>query len=239
MDNAGYTTLTRQAGLLREMAGVANNIANMSTTGYRREGVLFAEHVEALDADSPSLSMASANVRALDMSQGALSQTGGTFDLAVEGEGFFLIQTPEGDRLTRAGNFVRSQTGEIVTPEGHFLLDEGGSPVFAPPQARAIAVGADGTLSADGEAQTRIGLYQAIDPTDLERREGVTFAVPGGVQPVEGGAILQGFLEGSNVNPVSEMTRMIEVQRAYEMGQGFLEKEDERMRGVIRTLGSR
>ncbi len=239
MDNSGYVTLTRQTGLLREMASVANNMANMSTTGYRREGVAFSEYVQDLGPDAPSLSMAAGRVRELDMRQGAMVQTGAEFDLAIEGDGFFLIQTPTGDRLTRAGNFLRSDTGELVTPDGGLLLDAGGSPIFAPPAARSIAIAADGTLSADGVAQTQIGLWRPLDPNDVARQEGVSFVAAGGVEPIEGGTMMQGFLEGSNVNPVSEMTRMIEVQRAYEMGQGFLDKEDERIRGVLRTLGGR
>ena len=238
MDNAGYTTLTRQAGLLREMASVANNIANMSTTGYRREGVVFSEFIQNLGPDAPSLSMAAGRARALDLTQGPITQTAAPFDLAIQGEGFFLIATPEGDRLTRSGSFVRSAQGELVTSEGFALLDAGGAPVFAPPDARAIEIAADGTLSADGQPLTQIGLWRPLDRNDLIRAEGVMFAVPGGVEPVQAETtILQGFLEGSNVQAVNEVTRMIAVQRAYELGQGFLDKEDERIRSVLRTLG--
>ena len=237
MDNAGYTALARQAGLLREMSSVANNIANMSTTGYRREGVIFSEYVRNLGADAPSLSMAAGRVREMDLSQGAMTQTNGTFDLAIEGEGFFLVQTPQGDRLTRAGHFIRSAGGELVTPDGHPLLDAGGAPVFAAPGARTIGIAPDGTVSADGVPLAQIGLWRAADPNDLRHVEGVMFAAPNGVEPVENGVMLQGFLEGSNVNPVTEITRMIEVQRAYELGQGFLDKEDERIRSALRSLG--
>ena len=96
MDNAGYTTLGRQAGLMAEMQAVANNIANLSTTGFRKEGVLFAEHVAGLDGAEPSLSMATAEGRYSDLSQAGLQQTGGTFDFAIEGEGFFMIASPRG-----------------------------------------------------------------------------------------------------------------------------------------------
>lgn len=235
MDAAGYTTLNRQSGLMREMGVVANNIANSSTTGFRREGVVFSEYVAALD-QGPSLSMAHASGRHVDLTQATLSQTGGQFDLAIEGDGFFLVDTPQGERLTRAGSFVPSPEGELMTPDGYRLLDAGGSPVFVPPQTRSVAVARDGTLSADGQPVAQIGLWKPADPLSLRHQSGTLFAA-GEVEPAEGARILQGMLEDSNVEPVSEIARMIEVQRAYELGQKFLDAEDERVRGVITTLG--
>jgi flagellar basal-body rod protein FlgF len=239
MDNSSYTTLTRQAGLLREMAVVANNIANISTTGFRAEGVVFAEHVRDLEGENGSLSMANATGRMLSDQQGALAQTGGVFDFAIEGEGFFLIRTPDGDALSRAGNFVRSAFGELVTTDGHFLLDAGGAPVFVPPDAGTVSVAQDGTLSVDGQPLTVIGLWQPADPNDLIRRAGVLFDAPGGIDPATDTKVIQGFLERSNVDAVSQVARMIEVQRAYELGQSFLDAEDQRVRDFLRTAGSR
>lgn len=235
MDAAGYTALTRQSGLMREMQVVANNIANLSTSGFRREGVIFSEYVSRMD-DGPSLSMASGNARLVDLSQAGVSQTGGTFDLAIQGEGFFLIETASGQALTRAGAFTPSAAGELVTPDGNRLLDQGGAPVFIPPSARVVAVAEDGTVSADGQPVARLGLWGPVDPTALRHQSGTLFTAAE-VQPLEGATLLQGFLEDSNVEPVSEIARMIEVQRAYEMGQKFMEAEDSRMRGVIQTLG--
>ncbi|WP_149588356.1 flagellar hook-basal body complex protein [Tabrizicola flagellatus] len=235
MDAAGYATLNRQSGLMREMGVVANNIANSSTTGFRREGVVFSEFIAATD-EGPSLSMAHASGRHVDLSQATVSQTGGQFDLAIQGEGFFLVQTPQGDQLTRAGSFVPSPEGELMTPDGFRLLDAGGAPVFVPPQARGIAIAQDGTLSADGQPIAQIGLWQPSDPLSLRHQSGTLFSA-GAVEPAEGARILQGMLEDSNVEPVSEIARMIEVQRAYELGQKFLDAEDERVRGVITTLG--
>ena len=237
MASAGYTALTRQSGLMREMQMVANNIANASTTGFRREGLIFSEFVAALEPGEPSLSMATADVRNTDTRQGSLTQTGGNFDLAIEGKGYFLVETAEGQELTRAGSFTPSAEGEMVTPDGARLLDGGGAPIFIPPDAKSISVSADGTLSADGRPLTQIGLYEPTESTDMARRQGVRFAVTGDLDPVEGSAILQGFVENSNVDPVSEIARMIEVQQAYQMGQQFLDKEDERIRSVLQTLG--
>ena len=236
MDVPGYTALTRQSGLMREMQAIANNIANASTSGFRREGVIFSEYVNRLDG-APSLSMARASARNIDLTQGELSDTGGSFDFAIEGEGFFLVETPRGNRLTRMGSFTPSAEGELVNPEGYRLLDQGGAPVFVPPDAGKVSMARDGTLSANGEPLARVGLWQPQDPTGLIHEGGTLFAARGGEEPMEGGVVLQGKIEGSNVNPLAEISRMIEVQRAYELGQSFMEREDNRMRTVIQTLG--
>lgn len=235
MDAAVYATLNRQSGLMREMGVVANNIANASTTGFRREGVVFSEFVAALDQD-PSLSMAHASGRHVDLSQSTIGQTGGAFDFAIQGEGFFLVDTPQGQRLTRAGSFTPSAEGELVTPDGNRLLDIGGAPIFIPPDAKGVALSADGTLSAGGQPIAQVGVWQPSDPLALRHQSGTLFD-GGAVELAEGATILQGMLEDSNVEPVSEIARMIEVQRAYELGQKFLDAEDERVRGVITTLG--
>jgi flagellar basal-body rod protein FlgF len=238
MDNPGYATLTRQAGLMREMQVVANNMANMATTGFRREGIVFSEYVRALDDGHASLSMATARVAYASDIQGALTRTGRPLDLAVEGEGFFLVQTPQGQMLTRAGNFLRDADGSVVTPDGMPLLDAGGAAVVVPPTATAVAVASDGTLSADGLPIAQIGLWLAPGAGPTDRRAGARFAVEGAPVPAgeEGGRIVGGFLESSNVSPVAEVARMIEVQRTYELGQNFLDREDDRIRAVIRTF---
>jgi len=236
MDAAGYVTLTRQSGLMQEMQVVANNIANVSTTGFRREGVVFAEYVKRLEGE-PSLSMANASARNIDLTQAGLTQTGGAFDFAIQGDGFFMVETPNGPRLTRAGSFTPSDLGELVNADGHRLLDQGGAPIFVPPDAGVVGMAQDGTLSAGGKPLGRVGLWQPADPNDLRHEGGTLFAASGAVDPADGAQILQGFVEDSNVDPVSEIARMIEVQRAYEMGQTFLDNEDARVRGVIQVLG--
>ena len=237
MDNTNYVTLTRQSGLLREMQAVANNIANVSTTGFRREGLVFSEYVAALAPGDPSLSMALADVRATFQTQGGLSGTGAAFDLAIEGQGFFQIETPKGNMLTRAGSFSPSAEGELVTADGARLLDTGGAPVFIPPNAEGVRISPDGTVSVGDDPVAQIGVFRPSDPSDLLRQQGVRFRAENGIEAAEDSAILQGFLEESNVNPVTEIARMIEIQRAYELGQTFLDKEDERIRGVLQTLG--
>ncbi|PRX33869.1 flagellar basal-body rod protein FlgF [Meinhardsimonia xiamenensis] len=237
MANVGYVTLTRLSGLKREFDAIAQNVANMSTTGYRREGVIFSEFIARGGNAGGALSMAAGRARVFDMAQGGLQQTGGRFDFAIEGEGFFLLETPDGPALTRAGSFTPSPEGELVAPDGARLLDAGGAPIFVPPDARNIALATDGTLTADGQPIAQVGLYAASQPERMSRLPGARFAAEGGVEPVAGGVILQGFLEGANVQPVTEIARMIEVQHAYEAGRNLLEREDERIRDVLRTLG--
>lgn len=235
MENTAYSTLTRQIGLMREMQVVANNIANAATTGFRQEGVIFSEFVQPV-GNGPSVSMAVARVRETSMVQGTLTQTGGGFDFAIEGEGFFLVETPEGERLTRAGAFAVSVEGDLVTADGYRVLDTGGAPIFVPPNATGFSAAADGTLSANGQPLAQIGVVVPTDPTDLTRETGVRFEAIGGFDPVETPRVLQGFLESSNVDPVGQIARMITVQRAYELGQSFLDAEDERVRNAIKTM---
>lgn len=236
MDNATYTSLTRQSGLAREMQAIANNIANSSTGGFRKEGVIFSEYVERVE-DGPSLSMAAGRVRNTSELQGGVEMTGGALDFAVQGDGYFLIETPEGQALTRAGNFLASEAGDLVTNEGLRVLDAGGVPIQLPLDGTPVSVASDGTVSADGAPIAQLGLWRPEKPEDVDRRSGVLFDLKADPVPVETPTILQGHLESSNVNPVTEIARMIEVQRAYELGQSFLEKEDKRIANVLNTLG--
>lgn len=235
METTVYTTLTRQSGLLRELSIVANNVANASTTGFRKEGLVFSEHVVA-GRNGDTLSMANGQVRRTSLLQGPLNKTGGRFDFAIEGEGFFLIETPAGERLTRAGSFSLSAEGELVTNDGFRVLDAGGAPVFIPRDAHDISVSSDGTFSSNGRPLAQIGLYEPVERSDLVREDGVRFRVSGNIQPLGEARMLQGFLEGANVDQISQVARLVEVQRAYEMGQSFLEVENERVRSAIDTF---
>lgn len=235
MDSASYTTLSRQTGLMREMRVVANNIANSATTGYRQEGLIFSEFV-ASSPGSESISMSRANIRNTSMEQGALTKTGGTFDLAIEGDSYFMVETPGGERLTRSGAFSTNAAGDLVTADGYRVLDAGRAPVFIPGDAKSISFGQDGTLSADGRPLGQIGLFKPGEDSQTVREDGVMFRVDGEIDDSLDGRVHQGFLEESNVNAIDQITRMIEIQRAYEMGQSFLETEDQRVREAINKL---
>lgn len=235
MEAADIVGLSRQSGLMREIDVLAQNIANAATPGYRREGLIFSEYVARM-GEGPSLSMAYGNARHIDQSQAGLTQTGGTFDLAIQGDGFFRVATDNGNGLTRAGMFSVSSEGILTTPSGDKLLDGGGAPVTIPPSAKSVTISSDGAVSADGAPIAQIGLWNPVDPTSLARQQGTVFRVDD-VEPVESGVMLQGFLEDSNVSVMSEMARMVAVQRAYELGQSFLEAEHERQKTAIQVMG--
>ena len=236
MDSTAYIAISRQSGLLWEMQNIANNLANMSTNGYRRQGIVFSEMVR--DLPEGSIAQTSANIRYTDVAQGSLKQTNAPLDLAIEGEGFFMVATPAGNRLTRAGAFAVSPFGDLVTKDGHPVLDAGGAPVFIPPDSGAVKISGDGTVAAGDRAIGRIGLFAVTDPGALMREDGVRFQSEFEPLPAENATILQGFLEQANVDPVIEIARMIEVQRAYESGQRLLDRNDNRVRSVIKTLGA-
>ncbi len=236
MGSPGLPALSRQSGLMREMQIIANNIANAATTGFRQEGVIFSEFVRRAEAGQPALSMGAARVRETSLAQGALEPTGGPFDLAIEGRGFFMVETPEGPRLTRAGNFLPNAEGDLVTPGGYRVLDAGGAPIFIPPDAGQVRVSEDGTIAAQGRVLGQIGVFEAEAPSQLVRQDGVLFRTSGDPVPVESPRVLQGFLEKSNVDAILQMARMIEVQRAYELGQSFLDAEDQRIRKAVDAM---
>ncbi len=237
MDNASYATLTRQSGLRDEMQVIANNLANVSTGGFRREGVVFSEFVARHETADTSLSMARAHGRIIDRQEGPLRQTSGVLDLALQGEGFFMLQTENGRQLTRAGNFGLNAAGEIVASDGARLLDGGGAPIQVPAGAEEIRIASDGTLSVNGTAIADVGVFLPNNPDDLVRAAGVRFASEAGAEPVAEPRVAQGFLEGSNVSPIEEIARMIVVQRAYEAGKNLVSSEHERIRDVVKTLG--
>ena len=235
MDASGYVTLSRQSGLMNQMQSIANNIANSATIGFRREGLVFSEYIQST-GEGPSLSMGYGNARVVDLLQAGLTETGGSFDLAIEGDGFFMIDTPQGQQLTRSGAFMPGPDGTLKTVDGYDVLDAGGSTIFVPPDARGVSVAQDGTISADGAPLARIGLWQPTNLMSLTHQSGTRFTADG-VEPATDGTIIHGYLEESNVDPLREIADMISVQRAYELGQSFLDREDERARAVIQTLG--
>ncbi|QRZ12364.1 flagellar hook-basal body complex protein [Paracoccus methylovorus] len=236
MDNAIYAALTRQSGLMREMRVVANNIANANTTGFRREGVVFSEYMVPLDGRGETLAMANGRGRRIDLGPGGMTQTNGQYDLAIDGEGFLMVQTPQGSRLTRAGAFMTNAEGELVNPDGYQLLDDGQAPIIIPAGVGNVGIGTDGTISADDNPVGRIGVFTSPDPANLQHEAGTLFDPGGAVEPIEEAVLRQGFLEDSNVDPVLEIARMIEVQRAYQLGQSFLDQEDQRIRQTITSL---
>ena len=237
MSNAIYASLTRQQGLMQEMQVVANNLANSSTTGYKTDRAIFAEFLVGTGPSQDSLSMGGLAGHAFKFEQGALNLTGGQFDLAVQGEGFFVLQTAEGPRLTRAGHFQLSPESTLVDGAGNSVLGAGGNPITLPEDATQIMIGNDGSISANGQLIDRVGVV--IAQGDLLRDSNTLFSAPGGYAQFEEATVVQGALEQSNVSPVLEVARMIEVQRAYEAGQAMLEREDDRINQLITAVRER
>ena len=234
MTNVSYVLLSRQASLAHELDNIANNIANANTTGFRRDTSIFTEYVNAIRSE-PSISQTRIGARAIDTGQGEMIEAGGPFDLAIEGEGFFGIITPAGLRLTRAGAFVLNDEGVLTTKNGNPVAGDGGSPISVPAGAANIAISPDGGVAADGNVIGRITLLNAAE-TSLVREGDDLFRSTDEPSPIDSGRIRQGFLEASNVDAVLELSRMIEVQRAFEMEQQIVNDDARRTQQAIETL---
>lgn len=238
MDNAIYTILNRQSGLMREFSTVANNIANASTTGFKAEKGVFSEFIAALEGgDFPqgtSLSMGSLRAHATDLSQGELNPTGSPLDIAINGDGFFQFETGNGVMLGRAGHLMLDLEGQLIDGLGSYILDQGQGRITIPLDATDVKISGEGTVSADGVEISRIGVVNA-DPLTLTR-QGNSYWQGDQTGPLENAMIASGFLENSNVDPVLQMARMIEVQRHYDAGQSLLDLEDQRIRNVSQTI---
>jgi flagellar basal-body rod protein FlgF len=236
MTNPISALLSKQVGLRQQVDVIAHNVANLSTTGFKREDLAFATHVERLDVPGSSLALAKVESSHTDLSQGPLERTGNPFDVAIEGSGFLAVETAAGVRYTRDGRFSANQLGELTTATGHRVLDDGGAPIVIPPEASDLVLSGDGTLSApNGTPLGALGIWQLPDGF-LRRDADGLFATEVEPEPAIGTRVVQGFLEGSNVNPVRELTDLIEAQRAYERGRAMLDTEDERIRQMIEKL---
>jgi len=232
-----YASLGRQEGLVREMEVVANNLANSSTVGYKSDRAIFSEFIVSGGRDSPSVSMGGLGGHAFDLTQSSLAFTGSNFDLALQGEGYFLVRTETGDRLTRAAHLQISSENELIDSNGNPILEAGGNPISVPTTIENLSVGNDGSISADGELIGQVGI---VLPNDQILRDSNTyFSAPDGFTPTQDTTVVQGALEQSNVSPVLEVSRMIEVQRAYEAGQAMLEREDQRLTQLISAVRQR
>ena len=168
--------------------------------------------------------------------------TGNPLDVAVEGEGFLSILTPEGTAYTRDGRMQMLPTGDIVSLNGHPILDSGGSPLTADPRGGALDIARDGRIRQNGRTVGTLGLFAVDFQNSYRRYENSAFLPANPPDPIQNFAnngIVQGYVEGSNVNPILEMTRLIEVQRAFEALSTTLEQRDSAARETIQALGAR
>lgn len=238
MDNSIYVTLSRQLALFRDMDVTANNIANSNTYGYNAQKILFESYL-AKDINQGSVNtLAYAhNVRThRDTQAGPLSVTNNALDLAISGEGYFSVDTPLGERYTRAGNFTLSSEGVLITNEGYPVLDEAGQRIQFPDDTRTIEIGTAGNIKVNGEELGNVGVYVFSNPQLLEAAGSNMFRSD--IEPENAPAstrVIQGAVEGSNVQPVMELTHMMDVSRSVSSTAKFIETMYELQRNANNT----
>ncbi len=243
MDNALLLSLSNQMVARRSMEVIANNIANMNTTGFKRESPVFQEYIVNVDVQGAigrrkePLSFVRDTLATHDMSGGEMRTTGNQLDVAIEGDGFFTIATPQGERYTRNGNFGRDDTGRLVTSAGHAVLDEGGAEIVFSPEETTITIARDGTISTEQGVRGRIGVVAFDNPQMLRPIGDSLWETEDVPTAVEGNSVVQGMLESSNVQPVVEMVRMIEIMRAYQASTELLNAGEDLSRRAVQKLG--
>jgi flagellar basal-body rod protein FlgF len=252
MENALLIGLSRQVALTRELEAVANNIANLNTTGFKADGTIFEEFLMPVARDN-QFSRADSRVSFVrdratfhDLTQGPVQQTGNPLDVAIAGNAFFAVQTANGERYTRNGAFQITPNGELVTSEGDRVLGEGG-PIQFQNTDNSISIARDGTIRVrEGSSATvdaargKLRLVTFDRPGQLQKDGGSRFVAPNGMQaqPAPLASVTQGAIEKSNVRAVVEMTRMIEITRTYTQVANLLQQQSEMRRTVIEKLGS-
>jgi len=238
MENSLTIALARQTVLGRQMDVIATNLANVNTASYKSEHMIFKEVIDQLD-DGTLLSIVHDVSFMRDLSEGPLTNTHAPLDLAIHDKGYFVVDTPDGQRYTRHGVFRLDDQGRIVNTEGHAVLDVGGAPISIPPNGGNIVVTHDGTINVDGQP---IGQFKLVDFADEAAlsKEGNSLYNPGTQtpQPAPDAEILQGMVEGSNVSGIVEMTRMIDTTRAYQAAGRLAETEHQRILDAIKALVS-
>jgi flagellar basal body rod protein FlgG len=221
----------------------------MNTNGYKSDGSLFEEFVSG--AREGGFSGKDTSVRFVsdrgiwhDMQAGPMRQTGNPLDVSLDGEGFFTVATPGGPRYTRNGAFMINAQGQLVNSEGMVVQGENGPIVFQPSD-RNIVISKDGrvTVNEGGSVRTegfrgKLRVVRFVRPQDLLKEGGSNFSAPPGVQPQPATAyrVQQSSLEGSNVNSVIEMTRMIEITRTYTQISAVLQQQGDMRKTALNQL---
>ena len=227
MDSGYYAAMTGLVARTQALDTAASNLANAQTPGYRAEREFFRSVLLGPDASDSQLGHVVNNFGLLggdhlDMGQGALTSTGNPLDLAIEGEGFFQVQTPNGQRFTRDGGFHRSQSGQLVTQTGEAVLSDTGKPIQLPPGD--VTVGEDGVVSVDGGVAAKVGVFTFLAGTQLTPEGANRYVAPQGVPAVLStkGAVHQGSIESANEDVIQGSLDLIVMQRQAEMMQKAL-----------------
>jgi flagellar basal-body rod protein FlgF len=244
MENFTLVALSGQIALKRKLDVIANNVANLNTEGYKRISVDFetASMPKASDLLFPRRDRQSDFVRELatttDFSAGPVDVTGNDLDVAINTDDtFFTVQTPAGERYSRAGSFSIDSTGRLVTSDGQAVLGEGGEIVFAPGES-SINIANDGTVSTSAGTKGKLKLATFDDTSVLSEAGNNLYSASVAPQPPTYASVKQGALERSNVSGVEEMTSLIDVQRSYERLSSLMRQQNELSSRAIDRLGS-
>ena len=237
MDNTKYIALSRQMALWKQMDIVSNNMANMNTSGYKQDDAIFASYLtQTKNAEGfgrvPVYFTQDFGMYK-DFKEGAIVHTGNTFDLALQGDAFFAIETPEGERYTRKGQFQLDADGQLVTSEGYAVMSENNEPFFIAPGETEISVAENGEVFTENGVIGRIKTVSFANNQKLLKVADTMFENTAGnmMQPAANAKVVQGAVEKSNVDPITEMTKMIKLQRSYAM----IDEEHDRISNTIST----
>jgi flagellar basal-body rod protein FlgF len=223
----------------RSLDAIANNIANASTTAYRAQRSLFQEHLAKTGSignrDSISYTQDIGDYR--DTRDGALNLTNNPLDLAIRGNGYFVVGAPGAQFYTRNGQFHVDDNRQIVTSEGYPVLQANGQPVVIPGSETEVNVTGDGTVSTrDGGPVGQLSLVRFGDDQNLRRGPNGFYVTDQAPLPTTAAAVIQGAVEGSNVQPIMELTAMMAAQRSYGNASKLIETESDRMRSAITRI---
>ncbi|KKJ76514.1 hypothetical protein WH95_11895 [Kiloniella litopenaei] len=239
MENPSYIALSRQMALGREMSIIANNVANMNTNAYKNEGMMFVEYLkDTKTGENLSFTQDLRLVR--NLAEGQLHTTDNPLDVAISGRGYFTVEVDGEDRYTRNGSFKLSPDGELVTSEGYIVLSDGDAPISIPATATDITITRDGTISSSAGTAGRLKTVDFEDEQLLVKEAGSVFSTADNQEPIDqvAGEIIQGAIEGSNVQGVIEMTRLIDTTRSYTSMAKFIKQEHDRQLKAIQSLAS-
>ncbi len=236
MENSIYVGLSGQVALEEKMALIANNVANINTPGYRGQNAVFKEFISDQRRMKEDVSLVYDIGQYEVTDPGPLKMTGNALDVALVGPGFMGVQTPQGVHYTRAGNFTLNALGELVTARGQKVADQGGGTITVPADAKFISIDRKGVVSTD---QGEVGTLMVAEFADYQKMEPTgngLYKTDQPRTPAAGTKVVQGQLEGANVQAVVEMTRMIDVMREYQAVQNVMTTEHERQQRAIQRM---
>lgn len=241
MDIASSVATSRLVAQQRALDVVADNLANANTPGYKAERVQFSDWLSRQGSSTTppgGTPIAYTQDRATwrEQAAGTISHTGNPLDLALTGRGFFTVNTPAGPRLTRDGRFGLMPSGTVADTAGNAVLDSNGQPVQLAPTDTQITIAGDGTVSSQNGQIGKIGVVQPSNPMLLSAEGNTLFRSGSTTAPVASPALEQGAIEESNVQPVLEVTRMIDGERQFEFMAQFVQAKSDRQQNAIDKL---